>query len=501
MSALTLTPEPVERQRDRRPRRHGQRRRKRQPQRHRGRVHRGRRHPDIHEPQQRPRRRSASRPRSRARALGRHPHRVRHRHGLRRQLRQRTTDQPGRRQRPARSTSNVAANPPANNGSYRPEQQQPVGPGHARPSTDAAAATIAAGEGFIDTVGRSNGTGFPFAATDGVFNTATENGLRGHPADHDQPALRSGNHTIYVHGKDAAGNWGATASLTYLIDRTRPDLHRHHPGAEPDPRRGDHHPDGERRERSRSSAASPAACRRRVLDRHRGTGAGRRHALHRARPRPSRRPRSTTGHPHRRRPRPRRRRQLEHDDQHRDDPRRPGRHLLERLRDRRPAVGLDAAASTNSHDPPQRDRRAPPWSAPAACRRRATTPTTSSTTSGPPRNPATADLRRPVLLPAQRQHVDRQGHPGGGHHEHASAPQLFHVRYRLNGTTPQVQIQVGRDRQRDLDQHPRRHVEQRHRGRLAVRHGTPPAVRQRHALADAHRGQHRLRRSPSASAR
>jgi FtsP/CotA-like multicopper oxidase with cupredoxin domain len=79
---------------------------------------------------------------------------------------------------------------------------------------------IAAGEGFIDTLG-ATGTGFVFIATDGAFNSPTETGY----ADVPLPvinALSNGDHTIYVHAKDAAGNWGANDTTVLHIDKIAP---------------------------------------------------------------------------------------------------------------------------------------------------------------------------------------------------------------------------------------------------------------------------------------
>jgi hypothetical protein len=52
-------------------------------------------------------------------------------------------------------------------------------------------------------------------ASDGRFSSTTESvraslSLRG---------LTSGSHTIYIRGKDAAGNWGALSSITIRISR------------------------------------------------------------------------------------------------------------------------------------------------------------------------------------------------------------------------------------------------------------------------------------------
>ncbi len=81
---------------------------------------------------------------------------------------------------------------------------------------------IAAAEGFIDAVG-STGSGYVFIATDGAFNSPTESGYADIPLAVVR-ALSNGDHTLYVHAKDASGNWGdanlATAVLT--VDKTGP---------------------------------------------------------------------------------------------------------------------------------------------------------------------------------------------------------------------------------------------------------------------------------------
>jgi len=79
---------------------------------------------------------------------------------------------------------------------------------------------IAAAEGFLDTVG-ANGTGFVFVANDGNFNSVTESGFADVPLSVLAP-LSNGNHTLYLHAKDAAGNWGANVTLTLVIDKAAP---------------------------------------------------------------------------------------------------------------------------------------------------------------------------------------------------------------------------------------------------------------------------------------
>ena len=76
---------------------------------------------------------------------------------------------------------------------------------------------VVAGEFFIDTTG-TNGAGTamtalvpsPTATIAGTIPAATVAGLS------------VGNHTIYVHARDAAGNWGARVSVLLRIDRTAP---------------------------------------------------------------------------------------------------------------------------------------------------------------------------------------------------------------------------------------------------------------------------------------
>jgi FtsP/CotA-like multicopper oxidase with cupredoxin domain len=82
--------------------------------------------------------------------------------------------------------------------------------------------TVALAEGFIDTVG-ANGTGFQFVPSDGAWNSATESVYGDIPLAN-VGTLSNGNHTIYVHGKDAAGNWGPTSSTILLIDKTAPTV-------------------------------------------------------------------------------------------------------------------------------------------------------------------------------------------------------------------------------------------------------------------------------------
>ncbi len=82
--------------------------------------------------------------------------------------------------------------------------------------------TVSAAEGFIDTVG-ADGSGFPLIASDGVFNSATENAYADVPLNQIS-TLSDGSHAIYVHAKDAAGNWGASNSTPLTVDKAKPTV-------------------------------------------------------------------------------------------------------------------------------------------------------------------------------------------------------------------------------------------------------------------------------------
>lgn len=76
-------------------------------------------------------------------------------------------------------------------------------------------------EGFMGNVG-VNGTGFAMFPSDGAFNSPNET------AYYDVPAanftnLPQGEYPVYVHGKDAAGNWGPAIYTTIYINRGNPD--------------------------------------------------------------------------------------------------------------------------------------------------------------------------------------------------------------------------------------------------------------------------------------
>ncbi len=116
------------------------------------------------------------------------------------------------------ATSGVSAAPNPNNGAL------PLNPDLlvVRLSATVAdsASNIGAAEGFIDTVG-ANGSGFVMVATDGAFNSLSE-AVYGDIPLTTIVQLSAGAHTLYAHGKDAAGNWGAISSTVLTIDKTAP---------------------------------------------------------------------------------------------------------------------------------------------------------------------------------------------------------------------------------------------------------------------------------------
>jgi hypothetical protein len=123
----------------------------------------------------------------------------------------------------APTTSGVSASPNPNNGSM-PYNTSIQAVRVIASFSDVATgnSNIAAAEGFIDTVG-TTGSGFVFIATDGSFNIPAESGYSDIPLAA-IGTLTSGNHTIYVHAKDAAGNWGAMATTVLVIDKTPPTI-------------------------------------------------------------------------------------------------------------------------------------------------------------------------------------------------------------------------------------------------------------------------------------
>ncbi len=70
-------------------------------------------------------------------------------------------------------------------------------------------------EMFVDTVG-ADGSGIVLEPDDGVFDTASESGYADIPLATVRQ-MTNGPHVVYVHAKDAAGNWGDTATGELVV--------------------------------------------------------------------------------------------------------------------------------------------------------------------------------------------------------------------------------------------------------------------------------------------
>ncbi|MEZ4659063.1 MAG: multicopper oxidase family protein [Caldilineaceae bacterium] len=81
---------------------------------------------------------------------------------------------------------------------------------------------IVAAEGFIGAPG-ADGTGFPFTASDGVFDSTNET-VFADVSLNNIASLVPGSYTINVHGKDVAGNWGPFGAATLVIEKDLPTI-------------------------------------------------------------------------------------------------------------------------------------------------------------------------------------------------------------------------------------------------------------------------------------
>jgi FtsP/CotA-like multicopper oxidase with cupredoxin domain len=85
---------------------------------------------------------------------------------------------------------------------------------------DATPSFVKTAEVFVGATG-ANGSGIPMAPTDGVFNSASEQGYADIPLN--TIRLTPNSSHLYVHGKDSAGNWSSTFFEVLLsIDTTGP---------------------------------------------------------------------------------------------------------------------------------------------------------------------------------------------------------------------------------------------------------------------------------------
>ncbi|MDX6357849.1 MAG: hypothetical protein QOH37_903, partial [Nocardioidaceae bacterium] len=123
-------------------------------------------------------------------------------------------------------TTGLSASPTPNNGTLPYNSSVPgvrvIATTMTDPISSGVNTPIADAEAFLDTTG-ANGTGIRLTPSNGVFSTTTEGGYTDIPLS-TVAALSNGDHTISVHAKDAAGNWGPFTTTTLTVDRTRPTL-------------------------------------------------------------------------------------------------------------------------------------------------------------------------------------------------------------------------------------------------------------------------------------
>jgi hypothetical protein len=77
---------------------------------------------------------------------------------------------------------------------------------------------VVGAEGFLDNAAGVSGTGFVFVADDGSWNSTSEAGYGLIPLSQ-LVGMTQGPHVVFVHGRDAAGNWGPLAPITFTLDR------------------------------------------------------------------------------------------------------------------------------------------------------------------------------------------------------------------------------------------------------------------------------------------
>lgn len=122
-------------------------------------------------------------------------------------------------------TTNVIIEPNPNNG------QLPINPSQYAARLDATISDPVSGqvqsnlysaEFFIGAPG-ADGTGIPMYARDGLFNSPSEAAYAWISLVNIN-SLGEGSHTIYVHGRDASGNWGSFGTTVLVIDKGGPTV-------------------------------------------------------------------------------------------------------------------------------------------------------------------------------------------------------------------------------------------------------------------------------------
>lgn len=126
----------------------------------------------------------------------------------------------------APTTIGVSASPTPNNGSLPFNTSTPavrlVATTMSDPVSSSLNSAVTKAEAFIDTVG-ANGSGIPLTASDGLFNDTSEGGYADIPLTTVRQ-LANGPHTLSVHARDAAGNWGPVGTTTLVVDKLAPTI-------------------------------------------------------------------------------------------------------------------------------------------------------------------------------------------------------------------------------------------------------------------------------------
>jgi hypothetical protein len=123
------------------------------------------------------------------------------------------------------ATLATAVSPPATNG----VTSDPSNPGYLKITTEikdaGSVSNIVQAEAFIGTV-KANGLGLQLRPIDGKLDSPDESMYALAPLSQVSTFKTDQNIPIYVHGKDAAGNWGSTADspASLVLDRTAPVL-------------------------------------------------------------------------------------------------------------------------------------------------------------------------------------------------------------------------------------------------------------------------------------
>jgi hypothetical protein len=135
-----------------------------------------------------------------------------------------TLDLPLTLDKTAPTLSGGSVNPSPNNGTtgsaVDPTQIQVIGT-FTDPVSNGVSSLVVAAEGFLDNPQGTFGSGLVFVANDGKWDSSTKVAYGLIPLSQ-LTGLANGTHTVYVHARDAAGNWGPLAPVNFVIDRVAP---------------------------------------------------------------------------------------------------------------------------------------------------------------------------------------------------------------------------------------------------------------------------------------